>query len=247
MAATDLRALLKRVVELVMPDLRAYYRVPRKGKVAAVYASDGRYWADVLPLRNDETVDKSEPVLPKVEIPVLWGGPERGVVCPPAVGTPCDVTYYDGDPNYPRISNFRWQGNQAPACETGAFIIQAEPGTCIKIDADKRIIQLTPGDLVATAGGDSLAEVGGDKTETIGGTWRIVAPLIIQQGNVQSSGPGGAIGTVATKAHTSQEGSFTLVGPLKCSALEVTGDVTIGGNLTTAGNSDAGTRTGGAI
>lgn len=247
MAATDLRALLKRVVELVMPDLRAYYRVPRKGKVAAVYASDGRYWADVQPLRNDETVDASEPVLPRVEIPVLWGGPERGVVCPPAVGTLCDITYYDGDPNYPRISNFRWQGNQAPACETGAFIIQAEPGTCIKIDAARRIIQLTPGDLVATAGGDSLAEIGGDKTETIGGVWTITAPLIIQQGNVQSSGPGGGIGTVATKAHTAQEGSFDLVGTMTVDTLVVRGDVQIAGNLATAGNSDAGSRTGGAI
>ena len=247
MGAIDLRALLKRVVELVMPDLRAYYRVPRKGKVVAVYASDGNYWADVQPLRNDETVDASEPVLPKVEIPVLWGGPKRGVVCPPAVGTLCDITYYDGDPDYPRISNFRWQGNAAPECELDAFIIQAEPGVCIKIDAARQIIQLTPGNLAATAGGDSLAEIAGNKTETIGGTWTITAPLIIQQGNVQSSGPGGEIGTVATRAHTSQEGSFDLVGTMTVDELVVRGNVQINGDLTTAGNSDAGTRSGGAI
>lgn len=253
MGATDLRSLLKRVVELVMPDLRAYYRVPRKGKVVATYASDGRYWADVQPLLNNETVDEDEPVIRQVEIPILWGGPERGVVCPPTVGTLCDITYYDGDPDYPRISNFRWQGNTAPSAEVGAFIIQADPGTYIKIDSARKIIQITPTDVEVEAGGDSTAAIGGDKTENIGGIWTITAPLIVQQGNVQSTGPGGAIGTVQTRAHTTQEGSYTLDGPLKCSSLEVTGDavvggsVTIGGDLATAGNSDAGTRTGGAI
>lgn len=251
----DLLSLLRRAIELAMPDLRHFYRVVRKARVERTYASDGRYWADVQPLRNDESVDEAEPVIPRVEIPILWAGPQRGVVCPPLQGAYCDLEYYDGDPNYPRISNFRWHASQAPACEVGAFIIQAEPGTYIKIDAAKKVLTITPSDVVTQAGGDSTteiggdstAEVGGDKTETIGGTWTISAPLIIQQGNVQSSGPGGAVGSVATKAHTSQEGSYTLVGPLKCSTLEITGDVVIGGNLTTAGNSDAATRTGGPI
>ena len=77
---TDLLRLFKRVVELSMPNLRSYYRVTRKAKVVQSYASDGRYWADVQPLRNDDTPDPKEPVVPKVEIPILWGGPERGVV-----------------------------------------------------------------------------------------------------------------------------------------------------------------------
>jgi len=152
MSASDLRSLLKRVVELVMPDLRAYYRVPRKGLVVQAYASDGRYWADVQPLRNDEAVDDREPIIPRVEIPVLWGGPERGVVCPPTPGTLCDITYYDGDPNYPRISNFRWQRNAAPACELGAFIIQADPQTSIKIDAQGNVITIAPGNWTVDIG-----------------------------------------------------------------------------------------------
>lgn len=133
--SNDLRALLKRVVELVMPNLRAYYRVPRKGLIVKSYASAGAYYADVQPLRNDDSVDEREPVIPKVEIPILWGGPDRGVVCPPMAGTLCDITYYDGDPDYPRISNFRWQKNKAPSCELGGFIIQQSPGVYIKIDA----------------------------------------------------------------------------------------------------------------
>ncbi|MFZ2947903.1 MAG: hypothetical protein WA003_00330 [Desulfuromonadaceae bacterium] len=128
MSEVDLKKLLQRAIELVMPNLRHYYRLLRKGRVVKAYASDGQYWADVQLLRNDESDDVNEPVITKVEIPILWGGPERGVVCPPAVGTLCDVEYYDGDPNYFRISNFRWAKNQAPACELGGFIIQQSPG-----------------------------------------------------------------------------------------------------------------------
>gem|GEM_PF-5892277 len=62
---------------------------------------------------------------------------------------------------------------------------------------------------------------------------------------MQSSGPGGSVGTVGCKAHTSQEGSYTLLGKLTCTELEVTGDTSIGGNLDTAGNSKAGSRSGG--
>jgi hypothetical protein len=232
--ATDLKTLLKRAVELAMPDLRAYYRVLRKARVVATYPSeDGRYWADVQPLRNDESVDENEPMIPRVEIPVLWGGPDRGVVCPPAVGTLCDLEYYDGDPNHPRISNFRWAGNGAPACEVGALIIQHSDGTYIKIDAHKNLIEVTPANRVST--------IGGNKTETIGGVWTIKAPLIIQEGNVQASGPNGTIGSVTCQAHTAQQGSYTLTGPIKCTSLEVTGDATI------AGNCHAGSRSGGEI
>lgn len=147
MENTDFKALLKRVVELVMPDLRGYYRVVRKAKVVKTYASDGNYWVDVQPLRNDESDDPAEPVVPKVEIPILWAGPQRGVVCPPLVDTRCDLSYYDGDPNYPRVSNFRWHGMQAPAVEVGGMIIQQEPGVHVKIDAERNIEIITPGNI----------------------------------------------------------------------------------------------------
>lgn len=40
----------------------------------AVYACNGEYFADVQPLRNDESPDPKEPVVPRVALPVLWGG-----------------------------------------------------------------------------------------------------------------------------------------------------------------------------
>ncbi len=133
MGNVDLKKLLQRVVELVMPNLRHYYRVPRKGRIVKSYPSNGQYWADVQPLRNDDSDDTNEPVLTRIEIPVIWAGPLRGIVCPPTVGTLCDITYYDGDPDYPRISNFRWVRNMAPACQLNEFIIQQSPNVFIRI------------------------------------------------------------------------------------------------------------------
>lgn len=78
----DIVGAIRRLVELAMPDLRHYYRMTRKARVAAVYASDGEYFCDVQPLRNDESADPKEPLVPRVALPVLWGGPDRGVVWP---------------------------------------------------------------------------------------------------------------------------------------------------------------------
>ena len=143
MESIDLKALLKRVVEIVMPDLRRYYRVVRKARVVATYASNGQYFCDVQPLLNDESDDEREPVITGVEIPVIWAGQLRGVVCPPAVGSMCDLEYYDGDPSYPRISNFRWRGNGAPNASVNEFIIQHAPGVHIRITADGDIDMVT--------------------------------------------------------------------------------------------------------
>lgn len=233
MKNNQLLQLIKRIVELTMPNLRAYYRMTRKAKVVQTYASDGRYWADVQPLKNDESEDTTEPIVAKVEIPILWGGKDRGVVCPPMVGTLCDLSYYDGDPNYPRISNFRWQGNGAPNCGVGEFVIQADPTTYIKIDVEKNLIEVTPA--------SSRTEIGGDKDEIIGGTWTIKAPKIIQEGNVQATGADGGIGTTTVKAHTEQEGSLTVLGHVQCSSLSVAGDADVSGNC------HAGSRSGGTI
>lgn len=148
--------LIKRAVEICMPNLRHYYRIVRKARVVASYASDGKYFADVQPLRNDETDDPKEPVVPRVEIPIIWGGPKRGVVCPPTVGTLCDLGYYDGDPNYPRISNFRWAENVAPEAALNELIIQQTPGVHIFIDATGNIHLKTGANITLTAGGNII-------------------------------------------------------------------------------------------
>lgn len=222
MADIDLKTLLKRVMELAMPDLRHYYRVPRKGRVVKSYASDGSYWADVQPLKNDESDDPREPLLPRVEIPILWGGPERGMVCPPAAGTMCDITYYDGDPNYPRISNFRWAKNKAPACALGAFIIQQKPGVFVRITSEGNIENKTDVDWTIEVGGSAMIEA------TVAAT--VQAPQINLVGNLSATGTGGGTGTEVKNCDTTQTGNVTLTGNL-----QVTGNISATGTIIDGG------------
>lgn len=222
---------MKKIIELAMPDLRHYYRMTKKAKVVAVYPVDGNYYADVQPLRNDEQVDSKEPVVPKVALPVLWGGPDRGVVCPPVVGVLCDLSYYDGDPNYPYISNIRWGGgNSAPKAELNELVIQLEKGVEIRIDKEKQIVNLTPANWKVKVGGNAEIIAGGDALVQAAGTLTIRAPEIVKEGNETSRGTGGGMGRVYEKDHREHEGSYTLHGPAR-----ISGAVVINGPLTVTG------------
>jgi hypothetical protein len=156
----DLRELLRRAIELAQPNLRKYFRMPRKGKIVTAYRSDGTYYADVQVLTNDGSPDPDEPMYPKLDLPVIWGGPARGVVCPPAAGTPCVVGYYDGDPNFPFIQDIRWQ--QTPEAELDEFVIQLNETTQLKIDKQGNICLCadTAGQSGGKAGKSVLIEVG---------------------------------------------------------------------------------------
>ncbi len=239
--------LIRKTVELTQPDLRHYYRVTRKAKVVASYAtteSGGKYYCDVQPLRNDESVDEADPVVPKVEIPVMWAGPKRGVVCPPAEGTYCDLSYYDGDPNYPRVSNFRWHGMDAPEAALNEFVIQLEPGVEIRIDKQKQIVFLTPENVNAKAGknwtviaGDNATiEAGKEATMKAGSVASIIAPIINLWGRISCKSVDGQ-----GKGYAEFDGDVKING-----SETVTENVTINGNSTVDGDAYAGTRSGGS-
>ncbi len=130
-----------------MPDLRNYYRIAHKAEVVRTYACSGQYWADVQPLLNDESVDENRDVVERVEIPVTIGGSGKGIVSPPLKGTKCVLGYFDGDPDYPWISNFRWSNGNAPAVAEKETIIQSQEGVSIKFGADNKITVLTSGNV----------------------------------------------------------------------------------------------------
>ena len=233
----DIVGAIRRLVELAMPDLRHYYRMTKKAKVVAVYESSGEYFCDVQPLRNDESADPKEPVVPRVALPVLWGGPDRGVVCPPVTGALCDLSYYDGDPNYPFISNIRWGGGMsAPKAALNEFVIQLENGVEIRIDQEKRVVTLTPQEVRTEAGKNCTVKAGQGatveaRTVIVKGAQSVTleAPNIYQNGNVTTGGHGGGSG------NSIQNGDLTINGNLK-----------VNGNTTTTGTSHAGSRSGGS-
>ncbi|MFI3271946.1 MAG: phage baseplate assembly protein V [Pseudomonadota bacterium] len=214
---------LKKAIELCMPNLRHYYRITKKAKVVATYASNGQYYVDVQPLRNNETEDTREPIVPKVAMPVMWGGKNRGVVCPPEVGSLCDLSYYDGDPNYPFISNIRWGGgHSAPKTKLKEFVIQYENGVEIRIDEGQQIITLTPQNVVTEAGKNWRVKVG-------------------KNASIEASS--NASITAGSNASITAQGTLTLSAP----SIVQQGNVSISGDLNTSGNSSAGSRSGGTI
>lgn len=241
---------IKKAVEICRPDLRHYYRMVKKARVVNVYASDGKYYCDVQPLRNDENNDENEPVIPKIAIPVFWGGKNRGIVCPPSIGVLCDLSYYDGDPNYPFISNIRWDSkHNAPKAGLNELVIQQEDGTQIKIDSEKNIICISPadykiqvgGNVSITAGGSASVSVGENAEITAAGNITLTAPQILQNGNVSSFGSDGTKGNIEENADRTQHGDFTL-----------NGNITVNGSITAnsstiKGNSYAASRSGGTI
>lgn len=227
--------LIRQAIEIGMPDLRHYYRITKKARVVAAYPADGQYFADVQPLRNDETPDPKEPVVPKVALPVLWGGPNRGIVCPPSVGVLCDLSYYDGDPNYPFISNIRWDAaNPTPLAELNELVIQLENGVEIRIDKERNIVSLTPadwkvevgGNAQITAGGNATIQASGNASITASGNISLTAPSIFQNGNVTTGGKGGGTGTVTETANRTQTGSLTINGPVN-----VNGPLSVSGGI----------------
>ena len=235
MADTNILDVLRKAIELAMPDFRHYYRMTRKARVVNAYASDGKYYADVQPLRNDETDDPREPLIPRVEIPIMWGGPQRGIVCPPAPGTLCDLSYYDGDPNYPRISNFRWQGNVAPECGLNELVIQQTPGVSIRIEKDGSFLTVSPKNWTVEIGGNASIKAGGNATVEAAGSLTLKAPQITEQGNKTSTGYGGGAGESTETGSRRQIGNLT-----------IEGNLSVSGNATISGNAYAGSRSGGS-
>lgn len=135
--APDLREVLRRAIELAQPNLRKYVRMPRKGRIVKAYKVEGTYYADVQPLTNDGSPDPDEPMYPKLDLPVIWGGSDRGVVCPPRAGTPCVVGYYDGDPNFPFIQDIRW--SEPPETELEEFVIHLDKKVELRIDKNRNV------------------------------------------------------------------------------------------------------------
>lgn len=234
-----LRRLLKQAIETIAPDLRKTMAPPRLAVVTAVKPAGGTYFCSVKPVLNDRRDDPDSPVIPDVEIPVIWAGPDRGVVCPPVVGEFCVVGFYDGDPNCPYISSFR--PGSAPAAELDSFMIQHSPGIRLGFRPDGAVIIEAPnieavatGHIKATA---ATAEVTAEKSASVtaGTEIGLTAPVIKLEGRVEVTG--GIYG------RPGQGGSgFEMRGDIRIieGGLEAQGDVVSSGNMKAGGKVEAG-------
>ncbi len=137
-----LKELLRRAIEKIAPDLRKTMALPRRAKVMEVKPAGGTYVCSVQAVLNDGSPDPDAPLIPNVEIPTVWAGPNRGIVCPPTAGEYCDLGFYDGDLNCPYITNFR--PSRAPAVELDSLMIQHSPGIRLGFKPDGTVIVEAP-------------------------------------------------------------------------------------------------------
>ena len=138
----ELTKTLKAIFQELFPDLNGYH-YPIKAKVVAVHEQGGKvtdfqklYSVDVQPLKPDGTIDDTQPVIPDVELPVVWAGPQRGIFCLPVKGAVVRLGYYYNDPSYPFVDAILADGFPVPDHPVGAFIIQQSASTSIEITSD---------------------------------------------------------------------------------------------------------------
>ena len=184
-----MKKLLQQAVEAAAPDLRRTMGLPRRGKVTAVKPAGGTYVCSVQPVLADGRPDPKAPVIPDVEIPLMWAGPNRGMVCPPTVGEYCDVGFYDGDANCPYITNFRPNG-QAPEAELDALMIQHSPGIRIGFKADGTFIVEAP--KVEVTAEDYAHVKAGSRITLEAPLIELIGRVEVTGGIHQKAGPGGS-------------------------------------------------------
>jgi len=124
---------LKKIIELIRPDLSAYMRFPVEGEVTSVDAA--AYTCDVQP------VDPAMSLLPKCRVLSIWATKTTRIVILPTVGDKVMVGFENGDHTRPYVQGFF--PAQGPE---GVLLIEAEKAS-IKIDRAGKIEVETDGDV----------------------------------------------------------------------------------------------------
>lgn len=137
------QAALQKLVEKYsgrrLPPVRA--RVVRAAGSSGGRADElqPRYAVDVQVLRRDWSEDTDWPVLPDVEVPVLWAGPKRGVYALPKVKSIVRLGFYYDDPSQPFVDAVLGYGHELPGQSPDELVIAQGDGVEIRIGADGRV------------------------------------------------------------------------------------------------------------
>jgi len=153
---------LKTVLIEILKEIHPHPISLRKGKIIKTYTTDDKYVADVEVLLNNDNKDETFPIIASMEIPVIIAGNGRGIIAPPDVGALCDIDFYNGDINYPRISNFR-TNKEMPKVEKGEMIIANSKDSYIKIKEKGEMIIINGKDSYIKIKADNTIEVKADK------------------------------------------------------------------------------------
>ena len=137
---------LRKIIEMIRPDLSGYMRFPVEGTVTAVDAE--LYTCDVQPLNEEMSL------LPRCRILSVWNTSTKRLVLLPAVGSKVMVGFENGDHTKPYIQGFFPE--QGPGVLS--MILESEKAR-VKIDAEGKIEVEADGDVVIScANADLICE-----------------------------------------------------------------------------------------
>ena len=169
----DLAAEMKKLVEGLHPDLRAYFRPSLLGKVVAVHDDDSDpdsyYRVDVVVGAN-ENEDEPGLSLPKVPVASLFAQDGYGIWALPEVGAEVTVAFHDGDVTKPYVESPIFYGNQAPAGFTsGTIAIRGKQGQKIEMKPGVNEIVLSCASLKLITTDKRQEHTAGDEIKRIQG------------------------------------------------------------------------------
>ena len=124
---------LKKIIEMIRPDLSAYMRFPVEGEVTAVDAA--AYTCDVQP------EGPAMSLLPRCRVLSIWATRTTRIVVLPAVGDKVMVGFENGDHTRPFV-----QGFFPDAGPDGVLLVEAEKAR-IRIDQAGKVEVESDGDV----------------------------------------------------------------------------------------------------
>ena len=128
---------IRKIIEMLRPDLTGYMRFPVEGLVTAVDAEN--YTCEVQPLNPEISL------LPGCRILSVWGTSSRHLIFLPAIDSKVMVGFEDGDHTKPYIQGFF--PDQGPGALT--MVLESEQAR-IKIDVGGKITVEADGDVEIT-------------------------------------------------------------------------------------------------
>ncbi len=147
----NLKESIVKIVRSAFSELNGYSHTI-KAEVVRVYEDkENQYFVDLQPLDKHGNIDKNKPVIPKVKLPVIWGGKDRGVFALPEPKTRVRIGFDYNDPACPYVDEILWEGHDVPKVSRGSFIIQHSKGIRIEIMADGMIKIHTTEDIQITS------------------------------------------------------------------------------------------------
>ena len=156
----DLTAELRKVLEGLRPDLRAWVRPSLLGKVVAVHA--GTYRVDVV-VGGDPDSGEGGLSLPEVPVASVFAQAGYGVWALPEVGAEVTVSFHEGDVTQPYVEAPIWIANTAPAgYAVGTLALHGKQGqrvvlkpdtSEVLVEADTVVVKATAGDASVEASG----------------------------------------------------------------------------------------------